>query len=193
MRGSAQRKPLQLHVVEGKKHLSEQEKNEYGESEITMGEIKFTPSAEVKSNKDALKKWREITKIYTESGLVLVSSTDNGILARYCLEYADYLELVRERNTLKRYQLPKDDEDELFADTDAEYRRARARRLWGIMDYLTCLDGRLKLNDKINRKLKTILDIEDRIFLNPAAKVRTLPIRRKPKEESPLGNLGFDV
>jgi len=88
---------------------------------------------------------------------------------------------------------PADDIDELLAETDAEYRRERARRLWRIMEYCTALDGHVKLDAAINRKLKVILDIEDRIFLNPAAKVRTLPIKRKPKEENPIGDLGFDV
>ncbi|NIV03315.1 hypothetical protein GWN26_02550 [Candidatus Saccharibacteria bacterium] len=85
-------------------------------------------------------------------------------------------------------EFPDDDIDEILALTEIEYRACRARRLWNIMEFFTRLDGLLKLDEKIHRKLKTILDIEDRIFLNPAAKVRTLPIKRKPKEtgESPL-------
>ena len=60
-------------------------------------------------------------------------------------------------------------------------------------EYFTSLDGLIKLDKAINTKLKTILDIDDRIFLNPASKVRTLPIRRKPKPEDKLGDMGFEV
>ena len=61
------------------------------------------------------------------------------------------------------------------------------------MEYFTKLDGLLKLDSKINAKNKSILDLEDRIFLNPAAKVRTLPIKRKTKRTDQADALGFDV
>jgi len=193
MSGAAKRKPLALHVHDKKQHLTKEDKADRADAEITMGEVKFTPPAAVKNSPAAFCKWNEITKIYKDSGLCLVSSTDNGVLARYCLMYADYEALVEQRRILNDIDFPEEDEDELLAVTDAEYRRARARRLWSIMEYLTKLDGVIRLDKIINAKAKSILDIEDRIYLNPAAKVRTLPLKRKPKEENPLDNMGFDV
>lgn len=188
------RQPLSLHVHTGNKSkLGEEEQEARADAEITMGEMKFCPPAAVTKNVEAMKKWREITKIYRDSGLVLVSSTDNGVLARYCMLYAEYWELVEQRSIISDLKFPSIDEDELFAEIGAEYRHARARRLWNIMEYFTKLDGVMKLDKAINAKVKSILDVEDRIFLNPAAKVRTLPIKRRPKEKDELGDLGFDV
>lgn len=192
--GAAQRKPLELHIHNGNKgKLSTADKEAYADSEILMGDLKFITPPDIKKNKGALRKWKEVTQIYRAAKLTVVSSTDTGIIARYCMLYSEYWELTEARQRINDLEFPDDDEAELMALTDDEFNRARARRLWGIMEYFTRLDGLLKLDDKINRKLKAILDIEDRIFLNPAAKVRTLPIRRKPKEADELGDLGFEV
>jgi len=193
MTGAARRKPTGLHIHDPKQHLGAEEIAARADAEITMGTLKFSTPADVKKNKGALKKWKEVTKIYQDAGLSVVSSTDNGVIGRYCMLYAEYWELTEQRSIISDLDFPSDDEAEIMAETDAEYRHARARRLWSIMEYFTKLDGILKLDAAINKKLKMILDIEDRIFLNPAAKVRTLPIKRKPKPKNELGDLGFDV
>lgn len=191
MGGSSKRKPVALHIHDPSSHKTVEEKENIADAEITMGITKFSAPDAVKKQPAALIKWKEITKIYKDSGLVLVSSTDNGVLARYCLLYADYYGLVEQRRVISNIEFSDDDTAELIALTDEEYTHERSRRLWGMMEYFTSLDGLLKLDDKINNKCKAILSIEDRIFLNPAAKVRTLPIQRKPKEKDELGDLGF--
>lgn len=192
MTGAAKRKPINLHLHDPKKHLSKEDKQDRADAEVTMGSVSFSASGVVKKSKAAFRKWKEITKIYRESGLYLVSSTDNGVLARYCLMYAEYEKLVEQRQLISDLEYP-DEIDEVLVITDAEYTRARAKRLWDIMEYFTSLDGVLKLDKAINAKAKSILDIEDRIYLNPAAKVKTLPIKRKPKEKDALGDMGFSV
>lgn len=192
--GAALRKPLELHIHGGNKgKLDADEQEDRADAEITMGDLKFSVPANVKKTPGALKKWDEVTKIYKEARLTVVSSTDNGVIGRYCMLYAEYDELIEQRRLISDLDFPADDMDEILAETDAEYRHARARRLWNIMEYFTKLDGLLKLDKAINTKLKSILDVEDRIFMNPAAKVRTLPIRRKPKAKDEIGDLGFDV
>lgn len=194
MSGVAKRKPIALQIYNGNKgKLSTADQNAYAAAEITMGDLKFVTPDDIKRDKLALKKWREVTKIYRDAGLTVVSNTDTGVIARYCMLYSEYWQLLEQRRGINDMEFPEDDEAELMAVTDDEYTRARSRRLWNIMEYFTRLDGLLKLDDKLHRKLKSILDIEDRIFLNPAAKVRTLPIRRKPKETDEMGELGFDV
>ncbi len=192
--GAALRKPLELHIHGGNKgRLGADEQEDRADAEITMGDLRFSVPENVKKNKAALKKWNEVTKIYKAARLTVVSSTDNGVIGRYCMLYAEYDELIEQRRLVSDLDFPSDDIDEIMAVTDAEYRRARARRLWGIVEYFTKLDGLLKLDKAINTKLKSILDVEDRIFMNPAAKVRTLPIRRKPKAKDDMGDMGFDV
>lgn len=193
MTGTQRRKAVALHIHDPKSHETKQELADRAEAEINMGEVKFTPPDSVRRNAPALKKWNEITGIYRKSGLTLVTSTDNGVLGRYCQLYAEYENLVEQRRAASAISLPVDDTAELLALTETEYQRERAARLWGLLEYFTSLDGVLKLDDKINRKAEAILKIEDRIFLNPAAKVRTLPIKRKPKDDGGLGGLGFDV
>lgn len=194
MTGITKKKPLALHLHDGNKNkLSTEDKEAYAAAEITMGDLHFITPPDVRNNQLAMRKWREVIKIYRDAGLTVVSNTDTGVIARYCILYAEYWELEAIRDEIKEFKLDNDDKNELMAESDAEFSRERARRLWNLMDYFTRLDGLLKLDDKIHRKLKTILDIEDRIFLNPAAKVRTLPIKRKAKEKDELGDLGFDV
>jgi len=194
MSGAAKRQPVSLQVYQGNKNkLSEAELAARGDAEITMGDLNFTAPADIKKDKLALKKWREVVKIYRDAQLTVVSNTDTGAIARYCILYSEYWQLSEQRRKISAFDFPDDDTNEILAITDDDYSRARSRRLYNIMEYFTRLDGLLKLDDKINRKLKAILDIEDRIFLNPAAKVRTLPIKRKPKEPDGIGDLGFDV
>ena len=158
-----------------------------------MGDLNFTTPLDIKKNKAALRKWKEVIKIYKDAGLTVVSSTDTGVIARYCILYSEYWQLTEYRRQISDIDFSNDDESELMALTDGEFSRSRARRLWKLIESFVSLDALGKLDDKINRKLKAILDIEDRIFLNPAAKVRTLPIRRKPKENDEMGAMGFDV
>jgi phage terminase small subunit len=194
MSGNAKRQPVSLQVYKGNTgKLSAEEMAARDDAEITMGDLKFTTPADVKKDKLALKKWREVIGIYKAARLTVVSNTDTGAIARYCILYSEYWQLTEQRRKIAAFDFPDDDSNEILAITDDEYSRARSRRLYNIMEYFTRLDGLLKLDDKINRKLKAILDIEDRIFLNPAAKVRTLPIKRKPKEADGIGDLGFDV
>ena len=190
---TSRRKPIGLHIHDPKQHLGADDKKARADAEIIMGDLNFSVPANVKKTPGAMRKWREVTKIYKDAGLTIVSSTDSGVIGRYCMLYSEYDELIEQRRLISDLDFPGDDMDEIMAETDAEYRHTRARRLWNIMEYFTKLDGLLKLDKAINTKLKSILDIEDRIFMNPAAKVRTLPIRRKPKEKDEMGDLGFDV
>lgn len=190
---TSRRKPIELHIHDPKHHMGGEEKEARADAELTMGNLNFSLPPELKSNQVAIRKWREVTKIYKEAGLTVVSSTDNGVIGRYCILYSEFVELVERRAQISNLEFPEEDEAEILALTMEEFNEARAKRLWRIMEYFTGLDGLLKIDKFINAKSKSILDIEDRIFMNPAAKVRTLPIQRKAREKDPMGELGFDV
>jgi hypothetical protein len=190
---TSKRKPIEIHVFDKKKHMGSEEKNARADAELVMGQLKFTPPPEVKKNKIAMRKWREVTKIYKDAKLTVVSSTDSGVLGRYCLLNAEYEHLIQQRALICSLDFPEEIEEELLEATGEGFNKAQAGRLWKLMKYFTGLDGIIKIDKIINAKVKAILDIEDRIFLNPAAKVRTLPIQHKAKVKDPVGDMGFDV
>jgi len=160
---------------------------------LLMGDLDFIAPDEVKHNTAALRKWREVTKIFKEAGLTVVSSTDCGVIGRYCMLYAEYWALLKERKAISDFELPDDDMQEIMAITEFVYERDRGRRLWGVVEYFTRLKGLLELDRAINAKQKAILDVEDRIFLNPAAKARKLAIKKRAAKVDPLEKLGFKV
>jgi len=160
---------------------------------LLMGDLEFTAPDDVKRDPVAMRKWREVTGIFREAGLSVVSSTDSGVIGRYCTMYSEYLQLRRIRDELETFELPLDDSQEILATLEHEYSRARARRLWDTLEFFNSLDGLIKLDRAINQKQKAVLDIEDRIFLNPAAKARKLNIKNRPARSDKLADMGFDV
>ena len=190
---SAKRKPIELHIHDKKKHMGKDEKLARENSELTMGNLEFSPPRAVKENPVAMRKWDEVTKIYKDAALTFVSSTDNGAIGRYCMLNAEYEDLINHRKQINGLKFPEDIEELIMNSIEETASKARARRLWQLIQYFTGLDGLIKIDKIINAKVKAILDIEDRIFLNPAAKVRTLPIQRKQKEKDPVEEMGFDV
>ena len=85
-------KPIDLHIVSGNpSHLTKAEIEHRKKSEIHLGEQKLVCPVYVKTNKEAYKKWKEIKKLYT--GFKFVSSADIGVIARYCMAFAQYIDL----------------------------------------------------------------------------------------------------
>jgi len=174
---------------------SKAEIQDAADAEITLGDFIFRPTPEVKGHPRAIEKWREITRIYKKAEDQIgtyISDTDNGILNRYCIAHAEWLDMINRRRELAAFELPPEDNTEAILMCQEEYNAYRAKKLWCLMEYTVSLSALLKLDSAIDRKLKAILDLEDRIFLNPAAKVRTLPIKRHKKRD-PAGDIGFDV
>ena len=193
MNASSLRKPLVLHKKDPVSHKTKEDIKNLEEAEVTMGTVNFTPPEAVKNNLEAMKKWAEITKIYVSSKLLLVTSTDNGVLARYCLLYADYYELVEQRKIVSSSEYSEDLASEMRDEIDEELPKRKANKIWKIFEFYNSLDGVIKIDKMIDSKLKSILQIEDRIFLNPAAKVRTIPLKKKVEKKSDLESKGFNV
>lgn len=97
-------KPIDLHIVSGNpSHLTKAEIEHRKKSEIHLGEQKLVCPVYVKSNKEAYKKWKEIKKLYT--GFKFVSSADIGVIARYCMSFAQYIDLIERRDRIARIEL----------------------------------------------------------------------------------------
>jgi len=135
-------------------------------------------------------KWREVVAIYKNSGLNIASSADVGAIARYCQVYGEYYDLLEQRERLKATDCVS--EDELEGELGCDVNDRRRQRLLEKIDFLVSLSGLLQVDSAINKKMDQILKLEDRLFLNPLAKVRNVPKHpAKHKEQSPLEAAGF--
>jgi len=92
------KKPVKLLVLEGRTHLTKKQIAERMQSEISIGDYNFKASNIIKKDPVALKKWNEIVKLFTEpEPLGLISTSDSGLMERYCLTYAEYIEMRKSK------------------------------------------------------------------------------------------------
>jgi phage terminase small subunit len=183
-------KPLALHLHDGKKHLTTTEIKEREDGEIRFGTRKFTLPCWLRTDRIARAKWNEITALYESSGLELASSADVGAIARYCKAWSEYRDLLRQREMVADVEFDPDAADEEL--DDAGITKARRARLIAKLEYLASLGGLLTVDSAINKKMDQILKLEDRLFLNPLAKVRNVPKpSKKDPAADPLGQAGF--
>jgi phage terminase small subunit len=163
-------KPVQLLVMEGNtRHLTREEIEFREDNEIRIGDSHdFRRPRSLNENREAIKKWKEIISIYKD--IDFVSVADTGAIERYCLLYSDWLALQASRAKIIA-------EDKLA----------------GLSENISMMKlNKLNLDEKISRKLDLILKLEDRLFLNPLSKVRSIPKKTKEeKEQSELENMGF--
>lgn len=51
----------------------------------------------------------------------------------------------------------------------------------------------MAMDKAINAKMAALVQMEDRLFLSPLAKVKNVPKEPEKKDEDPLSKRGFDV
>lgn len=160
-------KPLQLHLLDGKSRLTKDEIRFRSENEIHIGNNNFIITKMVEKNSVAKEKWNEIIQLYLECAADFVSSADIGIIERYCLTYSEYVDLQKARDEIK------------WQERDAV---KTARALYD-----------LGIEDSINKKIDILTKLEDRLFLNPLAKVRNIPKKeKKTSKEDPAKQMFGD-
>lgn len=181
-------KPVSLHVAEGNPNrLTKEEIEKRKNSEIKLGDAKLRCPDYVKNDVEAYKKWKEIMKIYKD--IDFVSSGDIGLLGRYCKTHSEYLLLQ------KAYQRTSDihyDCKELEEAIDGEYYDEETDKDKALFSYkvkkqlrdLFSIGGLLSIETAINKKNDLLAKMEDRLFLNPLAKVKNVP-QKKKEEETP--------
>jgi phage terminase small subunit len=178
--------PIDILKARGKKHLTKQEIQDRKASEIKLGEQKMVCPAYVKNDVVAYQKWKEIIKIYKD--FEFVTSGDSGILARYCKTYSEYQDLVQHRQRIINFDSLDYDALEILEEQSSE---EQAAKLFNKINYILSVDGVLKIDAAINKKSDMLIKYEDRIFLNPLAKVKNVPKKEKPKEKDPNAEM-FD-
>jgi phage terminase small subunit len=95
-------KPIQLHLADGKSRLTKADiqKRKDLEAKNRFGNYCFRVPSNVKADKIALQKWKEITKLYRDGNVDFVTTADTAILMQYCLTYAEYVYLIEARKEI---------------------------------------------------------------------------------------------
>lgn len=91
-----QKIPTKLLVFEGKTHLTKKQIAERMASEVQFGDYNFKPSNIIKTDRVAYSKWKQLIKLFTKpEPLGLISTSDSGLIERYCLTYSEYIKYRR--------------------------------------------------------------------------------------------------
>ena len=160
-------KPLQLHLIDGKSRLTKAEIEFRRENEIHIGTHDFKMPSLVAGIPVAKKKWEEVIGLYLDVDADFVSTSDSGIIERYCLAYAEYVALQNARDEI-------------------------VKKGWSPVKTAHAIEE-MNLENSINKKNDMLIKLEDRLFLNPLAKVRNVPKKEStPKEDCELKQMFGD-
>lgn len=185
-------KPIALHLASGNpSHLTKAEIEHRQKSEIKLGSTRLTCPAFVKSNKVAYAKWKEMIKLY--AGFDFVASGDVGLLARYCVTFSEYQDLIERRSKVAMWPDNEADEADVIESLlDNEgWSQKRIKNLIERYEYILSVGGILAIDKAINAKMDALVKMEDRLFLNPLAKIKNVPKKPDEEEEDPLAAKGF--
>lgn len=182
-------KPAALHIAEGNPNrLTREQLQQRKEAEIKLGKTdldKLKPPSFVKTDKIALTHWKQCLKEYKEvaiKGSNLLTSSDVGLLAMYCRTYSEYEKLLKQYQTIESISI----DDNIFHDFFEKVEEEQGVELKALMylSQLASLEGILKIETAINKKMDMLLKMQDRLFLNPSSKVKNVP-QPKKKQEAP--------
>ncbi|MGF9907909.1 P27 family phage terminase small subunit [Brevibacillus porteri] len=194
-------KPISLHIAEGNPNrLTKAEIQARKDNEIKLGKSeldKLKPPSFVKNDVIAFSHWKQCLKEYkvaAEQNIELLTSSDVGLLAMYCRTYSEYEKLLNQYQKLEKIAINQDVFEEYF---EGIYEKAAANdedvRAFGLkaqmyLSQLASIEGILKIETAINKKMDMLIKMQDRLFLNPLSKVKSVP--KPKKEEKPASKFG---
>lgn len=185
--GGRNAKPVSLHVAEGNPNrLTKEEIQRRKEAEVKLGTQdlkKLKKPRYVTRDKVANKLWNDLIKEYNsaaEQGIELLTSSDVGTLALYCKTFSEYEHLLSARQRIENIAVDADDLEEYMQDSEMFDYKARVQ-----MTQLISTDGILRIEAAINKKMDMLLKFQDRLFLNPLAKVKNVTKPQKKDEDKP--------
>ena len=170
--------PIDILIAKGKKHLTKEEIDIRKKGEIKFGNEALLCPAYVKSDTTAFSKWREIKHIYND--VDFVSSSDIGLLGRYCMTHSEYIRLLNQKKHIEEFEV---NYEKLLEHFNPELLEG--------LDAFFKFGPIMQLDNAINKKMDMLIKMEDRLFLNPLAKVRNVPKKEKQVAD-PLKDQGFE-
>ena len=185
--------PIDLLVAKGKKNLTKAEIEERKKSEIKLGTSqldKLKVPEFIKTDTIAFKYWKQHLKEYKEAAkqnIEVLSSSDVGILALYCKTYAEYERLLKSYQSIDKIVYDSEDlEDYIESSEEFDYKIKKQLRS------MVAIDGLLRIETAINKKMDMLIKMQDRLFLNPLAKVKNIP-KKEPEKKDPIKTRFGDI
>ena len=178
--------PIDLLVMQGKTHLTKEQIAARKASEIKFGKDNLVCPSYVKRDPVAYAKWKELVKEYkaaAEAKIDIVRSSDAGILAMYCKTFSEYQTLLAAQQRVTEIHYDCDALDEYIGDQD-DFNFKIKKQLRDLFS----VSAILSIESAVNQKIGMLLRMEDRLFLNPLAKVKNIP--KPAKEEKPASKFG---
>lgn len=183
-------KPIELLMVEGKKHLTKEEIEERRNSEIRFGDRKLKCPNYVKNNEIAYKKWKEINKLFKDFDFV--SAGDSELIAKYCITFSGYLKLIEAHQKISEIHYDCEELDRAIEaelkNEDGTTEKAFSYKVKKQLRDMISVNAILQIETAINKKVDLMIKMEDRMFLNPISKVKNIP--KKKEEEKPSEKWG---
>ena len=184
-------KPIDLIMADGnKRHLTKAEIEHRKNTEIRFGNDKLVCPKHIKNNKNAYAKWKELIRLYKDFNFV--ASGDIGMLGRYCMAYSEYLDLIERRAIIN--QLSINIEEHYYIEKelkDAGVPEKRIEKMIEKYEFILSIGGLIALDKAINAKMDALVKMEDRLFLNPLAKIKNVPKKPPEEEKTELDKNGF--
>jgi phage terminase small subunit len=176
--------PIDLLEANGRKHLTKAEIAARKKAEIKFGSHSLACPLFVKVDPLAFAKWKEITKLYKQ--IDFVSSGDAGHLARYCKAHSEYCDLISRRNMICQMEsFSEEEEDVVVGEFSTHMAEMAAKKMWQKVEYIMSTSGILQIDKAINAKMQSLMAMEDRLFLNPLAKIKNVPKKEDEPPEDP--------
>jgi phage terminase small subunit len=191
--GGRNAQPIDILQAKGKKHLTKNEIKQRKEAEVKFGSEKLVCPMYVYQDKVARKKWNDLIADYRKAkaeGIELIRSSDVGILAMYCKTFSEYQELLNAYQRVSEIHYDCGELDELIEDTNDEGKYIYSYKVQKALKDLFSINAILTIETAINKKMDMLIKMEDRLFLNPLAKVKNVP-KKEEKKEDPLANKEF--
>ena len=162
-------KPVNLLRMEGKGHRTKAEMDyrERGEKAMKTGrEFKVSPL--VKKDKIAHSEFLRLKRLFSKMETELVDALDQQIINRYCLEVSNTYTL-----------------QEMLLQLSSDLENAESME-----DRMELYSQIRSTNTAMTKNKELLLKYEDRLFLNPASRIKAIP-KTPPKEEKLGGIAGF--
>jgi phage terminase small subunit len=153
-------KPTQLILIEKKSHRTKEEIKQRQEAEEALftGQH-FREKPQVKNNEIAHKEFLRLKKLYKK--IAYVDALDEQMINRYCLEVANAYDLQKRLASLEKLLTECENSESKIAVHDMINKTVTA----------------------MNRTGERLLKYEDRLFLNPTARIKAIPKSLNKKTE----------
>lgn len=181
--------PVDMLLQKGKKHLTKKEIADRKNSEIKFGAkelSKIKPPDLIKNDVFAFKHWSQCIKEYksaAENGQELISSSDIGLLTLYCKTYSEYERLQNSYQTIDSIAYDCEElQTHIGSSEDFNFKVKNQLRA------IIAVDGLLRIEAAINKKMDMLIKMQDRLFLNPLAKIKNITKTVEP--EKPVKKFG---